>query len=324
MKRYFSLYKITLIISLIISLLLASCTKIISYKGDIADKKIVANGVIIADSTISIKLTYSKNYNDNNPFVFVDDANIHLFENDKNIGNLTYQDSGIYSINYVALENQKYKIEITHNDFDDLIFAEFTIPKKIEITNLDTIVYYTNIPETDYYNNSVLVDSVFYSFNLKDDENEDNYYLIKVISEFYSYDVYFNNDSIADTTYYHITSNSDLNLADLSLGPSAETLSYPYRGIIFTDEIFNGKDINVKFYSDGCNFKKGGYNKYHINVYAISKELYLYYSSYEAYKNSTSSLSNIMSEPVFVYSNVKNGIGVVGGATITEDTITLQ
>ncbi|MGI6718888.1 MAG: DUF4249 domain-containing protein [Bacteroidales bacterium] len=320
MKKYFNQYKITIIFSLIISLILVSCTKIIPYKGDITDKKIVANGLIIADSTISVKLTYSKNYNDNNPFVFVDDANIHLFENDKNVGSLTYQDSGIYSIDYVALENQKYKIEITHNDFEELVSSEFSIPTKIEITNFDPIVYYADDNYSDYIN----VDSVFYSFNIQDDKNTENFYMIKVLLQYHYVDVEVNDAGSIDTIYYNGFSNTNLRLADLSLGPAAETLEYPYSGIIFTDEIFNGESINVKFYSSGKGFNKGDINKYHVNVYSISKELFLYYSSYNAYQNSFNPIGNITSEPVFVYSNVKNGIGIIGGASMQKEILTIQ
>ena len=86
-------------------------------------------------------------------------------------------------------------------------------------------------------------------------------------------------------------------------------LSNPYG--IFTDELIAGMeyDLTLKFYEQDIDTGFHEFYLYNIELHSISKEMYLYLRSLTAYQQTE---GDFISEPVIVYSNIYNGLGIFG------------
>lgn len=87
-------------------------------------------------------------------------------------------------------------------------------------------------------------------------------------------------------------------------------------GVVFSDATFNGNRRDVFFktpFGYGQDSPKFMVLKEH-----LSKDYYLYVTSLSRYQNTGSTL---FQEPVFVFSNVKNGLGICSGYQVQRDTI---
>jgi len=100
---------------------------------------------------------------------------------------------------------------------------------------------------------------------------------------------------------------------------------YGSNAIIFDDAVFNGKKHLLKIYSEDIRVAKSDLSKKDVPVYiyfrSINKELYNYYLSMKKYNEVQ---DNPFSEPVNVYSNIKNGYGIFGGSAMTLDSVVLK
>lgn len=154
--------------------------------------------------------------------------------------------------------------------------------------------------------------------SFKDPANEDNFYRLIVDQQYGMYagdksTPYDNSVPILLSSNNHITwfvSNDPL------LNTSEEEgFIDPYSGNeynIFSDEIINGKDYELSFELNFGNEIDTSYNEffhYNIQLQTISEEYYLYLQSYAKHKMVD---GDFFSEPVIVYSNVLNGLGVFG------------
>ena len=93
--------------------------------------------------------------------------------------------------------------------------------------------------------------------------------------------------------------------------------------ISFTDAIFNGSlftfDILIDdFYFSGEKMK---IQSIYISMSKISQEYYWYETSYQAY---LSAQNNMFAQPVQVYTNIENGLGIFAGYSTTIDSLIIE
>ncbi|WP_066629943.1 DUF4249 family protein [Labilibacter marinus] len=104
---------------------------------------------------------------------------------------------------------------------------------------------------------------------------------------------------------------------------SDEKNTYPsnYYGTLFTDESFNEKRKEI-FLEPIQYFGDDPYGAYlSVELYHITED---YYRHYESTLRQVNAENDIYSEPVQVYSNVKNGHGLFGGASISRQIIEIK
>jgi hypothetical protein len=95
---------------------------------------------------------------------------------------------------------------------------------------------------------------------------------------------------------------------------------------LFTDDIFNGKTYDLKFnLNDDITYYFQEMNTNHLGFYVITVELQSLSQDVYYYMKSLS-LSNANSgglfmEPVPIYNNIDNGLGIFGGCSATQYTI---
>ena len=92
-------------------------------------------------------------------------------------------------------------------------------------------------------------------------------------------------------------------------------------GMLFNDKAFNGKAYSITFdYKESLN-RNQRFGKLHTELRRTSKDYYLYYTSLS---RQISSPAPPFSEPVILYSNIENGLGLFGGYTVSIDSVSID
>ena len=310
----------TIILSTIIGLIFLSiaCEKVIEIDLEDAKIRIVANSILEPDSIVRVNVTRSRHILDNAAIIPLSDAIVKLYEADNYIGTLNYISQGNYEINYYPEIGKEYRIEVLHNDFDD-VFSKTIIPPVVKLNYIDTVKSF-NQDGYEVYN--------FYA-NFTDPGAINNYYYLKMKNR-YKIEVYDENIITIDTLYV----GPDTTIVNITQGGTyykslEESLYYQSddlifeeyhpgsNGQIFSDEIIDGKSYTLKtsvqhwsFYADT--------NTVIIELYAINKELYQYLISYSKHNEAS---GDPFAEPINVFTNIENGIGIFGGSSIYRDSI---
>lgn len=269
---------------------LISCTKEIEFNGDLGESFIVVNGIIESDSLIRISLSKSKSAigeQNTGSSEITSLANLTLTDNTtgETFSSNQINANGEYEFGITAKIGHSYSVAITHPDYQTA--TSFTsIPKAIQITDWDT--------------SSIMIDSYMKenTINLSwQDPDGDNLYILKI----FSVDTIMNTE---ESMYVHSSESSDIfgNDGGYSLN--------------FNDDLFNNtlKHMSVTFpasqYYNDTNYVYEGEKSYRVVLYNISKEVYNYIISTNKAMNSEDSP---FSEPVKVYTNITNGLGIFGG-----------
>lgn len=305
MKKYITL-------SLILVSLL-SCIKTIDFNDEQYANQLILNSIIWPDSAFQASLSKSTSIleNDYGPVRQIPGA-MDIYENDQLLAHLSSTTGKFRAADIKPKAGNTYRVIASSQGKQ--IEAQTTIPLKAEVVSVDTSLVKTGGPQKTMY----------FNLKLKDTPGED-YYRIIVEYDYlslYRYNgtrTYYLNKNIGwgkisdDPVFKSVYSNSGEEIFDMV--PEN-------RYNIFPDDIFNGKErsIQVKttFYSypyDPSNPQMHSnqqtiYDRFTLHVQRISKDLYNYMKYLELYDYYH---DNPISEPVPVYSNVKNGAGIFAG-----------
>ncbi len=313
------------------ALLLAACEeKVIDIDPGDIEKKVVAIAQVEADSTISLRLTYSRFFLDTRPFAEIADATVALTVNGTASAASVNHDGGNYTIAYTPQPGDRLALRVDVPG-RGTVTSETTVPETPVAGNV-RVTY-----GTDTYGDSTL--TIY--FRLSDDGSQANYYGIRVRKEdtlFHAYNYNPYNDSISiDTTfrsYYTqfsckdvmITDNTDLALV---LNDGTVTSSW----LPFTDDKFNGKDhevaISYNIYRDYDSYDtwyenyEGQYVDHYrysrprvfVEVISYTRDRYLYEVTTNSYSDDF--LSTMFTEPVLIHTNVNGGIGIFAAVSRT-------
>ncbi|MCF8381772.1 MAG: DUF4249 domain-containing protein [Bacteroidales bacterium] len=337
------LYKI-----LIISLMIPggiSCEKVIDFKGAETKPKIVFYANLQSDSLIScqIALSYAVFETNYSPSQ-IKNADVKLFKDDEFLENLSYTDppeadiiNGDYEINYfsnysssglIPDPQSEYRFEVSVPGYNS-VQSTTRLPETMNILSFDTTVIEKEYTVMEYYPDSKTVYSfkeIHVKIKFSDPPNEDNFYRLAV-NQFvgrYAGDKF----QPFDNSVPIIISNYGgwITTTDPLLNPSEEEDIFgSYEGNefnLFSDEKIAGKsyELNFQFVIDNNSIDTSFYEflHYHINLQSISKDFYYYLSSFSKHNMAE---GGFLVEPVLVYSNIENGLGVFGATSNTLKSI---
>ncbi len=293
-----------IIVIIVTSLVLFGCTKYIEFDGETTRPKIVVNGFVSSNSPAIVHISKSLSVIDNARLTAIDNAEVNLYtgqgdfiETLELITDSTIYFSGqagYYRGTTALSSNQDYVLKVSAASYES-VTATTNIPQ-YNITQSsppDTL----SVMDIDYEG----VRTTF-TFHLVDNGLEQNYYGIKVygyaeggdMNEIYDLQT---DDIIADKTY------------------GAE--------ILFTDNFFSGSTHNLPiklspYYYNDSNYNQIKYDSIAFVFSSYSRDFYLYKKSYASYQN----VDEFFSQPVQVYSNIENGLGVFGG--VKEDSFVVE
>lgn len=319
----------------------SSCTKEIPVDENYQSSRLVLNSVFnLEDDTLKAFITQTRRIAGfTSDYTKINDAKIYLHEKDRIVGEFVVNDvvldknqytSG-YGTRYI-LENvdlntaSTYSINVRHPKYGNAM-AKTSFPRSVAIESIqlrDRRVFDNNYQE--------LRDVIVADITFTDPAGEDNYYQISnssyVIARTHinRYDTLF--DEYIDVEYSDTlilwTNNQ---FSDIQVDP----LMNPGEGEIFDDsenmfQLFSGELIDGETYTlsyvvndngtllSDLDTVAGEFFKVNIAMRSIPKDLYLYYLSAESfYWNDEMPFV----EPVQVFSNVENGVGIVAGYSLS-------
>ena len=305
---------IFIIIGFLLLLVLSGCEKFLDFEGEDAPPRLVLNGTFTTDSVFTVQLSNSSGYVDKAPLNTIPYGNVVVYgENGEFIDSLHHTAYGIYKGSVLASANTTYRVNATAGSFGTVSAKDY-IPVAVPITNWDTVT--TSVTEYDYTSPRLQID-----FTINDPAGMENFYVLEVYYTRYYYVDYGYNPNTGNTTYdtvyydqpirermYYSTSDQILlSESDMSID---ETLYYS-RGLSFRDALFNGKSqtfrilVEVNYYGDNSNME--------LHLKSSSEAYYSYARTIEKYFNTA---GDPFSQPVQVYNNIENGLGIWAGYTV--------
>lgn len=191
---------------------------------------------------------------------------------------------------YILSEGDQLRFEVSSSEFDAVAVAETTIPYAPIVISFDTLRVEPN-PDGDG------LDKVYLSLKIDDPSGSDYYNLNpqEGLSNFTTSDPVF-----AD--FMNIVHVDDL------FGGS----DYYGRGEynMFNDTYFDGSQYTINMNTTAYSVESYHYKPLVMEVTRVDYSLYQFAKSYSSYDYADDLLA-LFTEPVQVYSNVQNGVGVV-------------
>lgn len=296
-----------------------SCTKTIDFDDEGLANRLVLNSVIYPDQGVTAYLTFSTSILSRPTLAgggLMADGTLEIYENGTLIKE-EYSPTGRFQFPEIKPKaGSTYRI--VGKSHDKQLEAETTVPNKVEVISIDTATV------SDQFINKRL------RVNVKiKDVTGDNFFRIKVSQE--NLVLNTNVDGKGTQKYYVYTSENWISSDDpvfnslynnfggdgFDMGPAND-----YN--IFPDDYFKGKEYSIQFFIDNYEYGGTSYSEYYgnngtsrtiykrriVHIQHLSKDLYTYLKYlklYDFYHD------NPFAEPVPVYSNVKNGVGIFAG-----------
>ncbi|MDA3930353.1 MAG: DUF4249 domain-containing protein [Prolixibacteraceae bacterium] len=324
------------VIILFTALFLASCQKEIEFELDQTPSKLVVNGLIAADSIIEVKIGKSLSYAINNEsYNDIDDAVATLFVDDIEVEILPViidkdrfgRSEIVYrSQNTIAEVGKTYSLIVTQPDCET-VKCKTTIPLPVKNAQTTTsVVIYNNFRES--YPRLYL--------HMKFDKTHETEKFYRIYFERMKGTRFFNSSFDEGTagfvgveygTCFYTRSDDPIlnpeekNVNNILFVPTRNTFG------IFTDELTEGNEVEFSFYDEYINndttghlinINNGDFYRYSIYLSSLSPEAYYYFNSSNAQINNN---QDLFAEPVLVYSNIENGLGIFAGYTTSLHTV---
>lgn len=291
-------------------ILFIACETIVEVDVSRESPKLVANAFINPDSIISVRLSQSKYVLDNTPLSVVEGAQISIFENDHLKEVLQEKGQGLYTSSFRPLEGKAYTLRAEANDFETVESTTFIRPK-VPIQSLQYQADKTEQSTACSIDSCWTMYSTKYTFNLtlKDPANETGYYeisgFLKDTDIYNQYDD-FGNIIGQDTVVYlqpAYFNTEDPAVTDLEF--AFEEGGYYGETLLFSDDIFAGKEYTIKFDLDS--YVSENTKEVSIVLKTIDEARYRYLRSKELQNKNE---GNPFAEPVNVYNNIEHGYGI--------------
>lgn len=263
----------------VILLMALACEKVIDMEIPDRGRRPVINTFIGDGNPAQVTLQRSRHILDNSWEYDVINNALVVFTNAAGIPDTLMQQTAGGSYRGVDSIRQPgtYRIQVQADGFT--VTASTVIPVAVTLTGTDTASY-------------SIQEQVSFRMNLHfADPPEKNYYMATV------------RKGSSGGEYY------DLSLYSSDLA----TTGYFQQKLLFTDEMFNGKNAVYKLEMDkGELWDEGDSVDLSVDLYSLSYDAYMHLITLEnQYSNSP------FTEPIMVYSNVKEGYGIFAGYSVS-------
>lgn len=301
---------------------LFSCTKTLDFDDEQLADLLVLNSIVWQDSVFKASFTKSASILEagSEPGQPVTNGTLDIYENNQLLAHLTSSTGAFRANGLKPKAGSSYRMVATGNG--QQVTAETTLPVKAEVLSVDTSIvkYSGNSWETAW--------GITFNIKIKDTPGDDYYRIILMHNDLLrTTDQDYNNKI---TTRYHLRDYTTGYISDDPVfksvynnsGEEIFDMGPENRYYIFSDDLFEGKERTIQiwkyishYYMDPSNpqiynMPETIYDRFTVHVQHISKDLFNYLKYLELYNYYH---DNPISEPVPVYSNVKNGAGIFAG-----------
>lgn len=315
-----------LYISLIVLAWLSGCVRDVDLDYPAGPSRQTLNSIFTAGDSVFLNISRSRGINEPQDFTGIQDPVLRIFEN--NVQTAYFVNSGLDSLGvpgstYTALNmdgsafipqrGKTYIVTSVAAGFDS-VWAQVQVP--------DSVTFYVSSVDTGK-TDAKLGDYAELFFTLNDKvSSADNYILTALIIDSGAYQDEFGN-------WFPFVEGYDacIQLLDTRLNTSA---GGPFSGIDdcdnkynFDDGLFNGQSVNssVKVFVNSHEYALLYSRKVYLELALLNNDLYQYTRTRRQAENAQ---GNPFAEPVQVYTNVRNGFGIVGGRAVISNLIVLQ
>ena len=291
------------------------CIKEINIQLPEHHPQLVVNGLFQPDSLISVSLGKSKSLLDDTPAQPITNASILLYENSKKIDSLVWYNNKYRSKVYPD-PNTNYRLLVYHQE--------------------DTLSTGDLLPNPPLYSNVIHKDSVYFggegeffnqlSLTIIDNPDEDNFYELTILTHIEHSKEEAEEESQSIFNSFVSTSYFDENNNDYII-QSEGLLNYYPETLLFSDKHFSSpqQELNINYRPRNLSF----YDNHQDRAVSVILKLRAVSSHYYQYKrnltihlnNQESDLWDGTGEPISVYSNVTNGLGIFAGYNEVIDTL---
>ncbi|MBR1643825.1 MAG: DUF4249 domain-containing protein [Bacteroidales bacterium] len=286
--------------------LLSACTEVIDIDLEQTKPYIVVNSIIDADTTVKVSLSYSRFFLEGGDFRKINDANVVVKRNGSPM-TLSSVDQGDYI-------------------FAETVHAGDILDLCVVVPGYDTVTASTQVPSTpdvsakgglrfveqrDEYGGLSVTGRL--TLRLYDKPGV-QYYYVQIFSHINSSDNGSSKYFICNNPLVNNIASSDI-LSQLESELDGET-----NELYFSDELFDGKDIDISFdiplyYSDYSSSDTSQF--FSVHVTELTPALFRYLRSSQA---DDEDLFSMFTEPVQVICNIRNGIGIFAAQSRTRLT----
>jgi len=326
--------------------LLASCEETLNLKLPEHAPLITVNCILNENENIELELTGSQSYPQLiDSTLTIKDASVKLYEDGVYICNLFYKESyqrryeyGNHLTlfrNYQVLDgispqkNHTYSILVSAPNFNE-VSAETLIPEIVPIISVDTNTVFTQVGQN-------LIKALECRIKFSDPPGERNFYLFSIsrLGLLYESPFVFENPGTWIVNCNVPFFCNDLNAVYYKF--PASSWGFPVRGteneeiilykVFIADDSFNGTNYTLKvLINPGCLIdlayptvpgEKFTMRKINFKLFSINEAYYKYARSnyVQVYKR-----NDIFSESCLVYNNIKNGVGIFTGTSVSIDS----
>ncbi len=309
-----------ILITLILTTILSSCRKKLDIKIPKGKEHIVVNGINTNDSLIKINISKSQDILNNDKIESLTNATVKLYNEDIFIENLTHTENGYYLSTFTPKIGEQYKISVSSGELKT-VKAKMQLNEPVKITSIDTTVEY--LENNNDFGFTSLQYKIHYKIKLNDEPNKKNYYFLALSATIPRYDY----DEYPPVLIGYFDESTYFDTNDIIF--NNENVDFTVNGIYgkaFTDELFDGKqytiDITSTHYKE--NFDDGkDYNNWQVKVklLTISEDIYNYIVSFNLNQQTE---YDPFAQPVQIYTNVEDGLGLFSAYTTTIDSLSLD
>lgn len=325
--------KLITIISLLAGLILFnSCEEEIDFNGEVVEPKIVVNSFLTNDSVVKAHISKSRFFLSNKQtFDIINNAQVVVFVNNQQQEILTHDSAGLYIGSYIPKEGEEIRLEVSVPGYEK-VEGTTQIQQKSNIIAVDTTLTLQFV-DTIWakYQEEAAGYSRYYScdvtIRIRDNVNEKNFYRMVAKRKH----VYFEFDITYE--YFFSFKLEGFDVQGSSLPDLFGESDFGRDEHLFSDDLFNGREFLLKFRTDfgtlemlpGYEDLKPSYrnstDEIKINLQTIPQDTYLYLASR---RSAGGILDGFFAEPVQIFNNIRNGIGIVAAQTNNEISLKFQ
>jgi len=287
--------------------LLAGCQKEVELDIDEDESKLVLNAWFKTGEHPLAEINRSTFIFDKRGTDEIENAEVILYENDKELGIMQYYGMGFYRNGAIKIKpDTEYRIIAKVEGFEDVTAIEKSAEN---LKEADYDFEYT--PGEEVNNQYGPENRAEITFTFQDQVSSEDYYLFRLKHSSKRWEINNPEDTSYNESYTYLES-SDLQVEQFYIDGAGELQ-------VLKDELFNGNEYTVRFktnnlsddfYSDEDH---ESFVEYFFEVHKISKSFYLYLKSLEY-----NQYPDPFTEPTQIFSNVENGYGILATSALVE------